>query len=79
MSYWRSYYAVGVPAYASNVVVGLPSADDAVMFLLSQLMWCPLFAGFTGFARIPAFDSAHTVLAVLLLLSFLLLLAFLLL
>jgi hypothetical protein len=36
-------------------------------------------AGLTVFARIPAFDSVHTVLAVLLLLSLLLLLAFLLL
>jgi hypothetical protein len=34
-------------------------------------------AGFTVFARIPGFDSVHTVLEVLLLLSFLLLLAFL--
>jgi hypothetical protein len=36
-------------------------------------------AGFSVFASIPAFDGVHTVLVVLLLLSFLLLLAFLLL
>ncbi len=51
--------------------MGLPSAVDAVMFLLSQLLWpeasLHAFAGFTVFARIPAFDSVHTVFAVLLL------------
>jgi hypothetical protein len=36
-------------------------------------------AGFIVFARMPAFDSIHTALSVLLLLSFLLLLALLLL
>jgi hypothetical protein len=41
MSYRRSYCAVGVPADASTVVEGLPSAGDAVMFLLSQLLWPP--------------------------------------
>jgi hypothetical protein len=57
---------------------GLPSAVGTVMLILSQLLWPPSMhavAGFTVFARIPAFDSVHTVLAVLLLLSFLLLLA----
>jgi hypothetical protein len=51
------------------------------MFLLSLLLLASLHAvaGFTGFARIPAFDGVHTVLAFLLLLLFLLLLAFLLL
>ncbi len=81
MSCWRLYCSVGVAAVANTVVAGLPSAVDAVMYLLSQLLWPPfmlLIAGFTVFARIPAFDSVHTVLAVLLLLSFLLLLAFLL-
>ncbi len=73
---WHSYCADGVPADANTVVAGLPSPVDAVMFLLSQLLW-PLHdvAGFTVFARIPALDSVHTVFAVLLLLSFLLLLS----
>ena len=80
MRCWRSYCAVGVPADDNTVVAGLPSAVDAVMYLLSQLLLAPLHAvaDFTVFARIPAFDSVHTVLAVLLLLSVLLLLAFLL-
>ncbi len=50
--------------------------------LLAFILCCGLLhavAGFTVFARIPAFISYHTVLVVLLLLSFLLLLAFLLL
>ncbi len=49
------------------------------MFLLSLLLLASLHAvaGFTLFARIPAFDGVHTVLAVLLLLSFLLFPAFL--
>jgi hypothetical protein len=49
--------------------------------LLAFLLCCGLVqavAGFTVFARIPAFNTVHTVLVVLLLLSFLLLLAFLL-
>jgi hypothetical protein len=41
MSCWISYCAVGVPADANTVVSGLPSAVDAVMFLLSQLLWTP--------------------------------------
>jgi hypothetical protein len=41
MSYGRSYCAVGVPADASSVVAGLPSAVDPVMFLLSQMLWPP--------------------------------------
>ncbi len=55
--------------------MGLPSAVDTVMFLLSLLMLASLrdVAGFTVFASIPAFGGVHTVLAVLLLLSFLLL------
>jgi hypothetical protein len=54
MSYRRSYCAVGVPADASTVVAGLPSAVDAVMFPLSQLLLASLHAvaGFTVFARI---------------------------
>ncbi len=72
MSCWHSYCAVGVPADANTVVAGLPSVVDAVMYLLSQLLFASLHA------RIPAFDSVHTVLAVLLLLSVLLWLAFLL-
>jgi hypothetical protein len=40
-SCWRSFSAVGVPADASAVVAGLPSAVDAVMFLLSQMLWPP--------------------------------------
>jgi hypothetical protein len=61
--------------------MGLPSAVDAVMFLLSLLLLDSLHAvvGFTVSASIPAFGGVHTVLAVLMLLSFLLLLAFLLL
>jgi hypothetical protein len=80
MSCWRSYCAVGVPADATIVVAALPSAVDIVLFLLSQLLWPPsmLLPASLFFARIPAFDSVHTVLPVLLLLSFLLLLAFLL-
>ena len=56
--------------------MGLPSAVDAVMFLLSLLLLASLHdvAGFTVFAIIPAFGGVHTVL-----LSFLLLLAVLLL
>ncbi len=56
--------------------------------LLLLMLWCSYclsccgllhaVAGFTVFARIPAFYSVHTVWAVLLLLTFLLLLAFLL-
>jgi hypothetical protein len=38
MSCWRSYCAAGVPADASTVFAGLPSAVDAVM---SQLLWPP--------------------------------------
>jgi hypothetical protein len=59
----------------------LPSAVDAVMLLLSLLLLASLHAvaGFTVFATNPAFGGVHTVLAVLLWLSFLLLLAFLLL
>jgi hypothetical protein len=55
--------------------MGVPSAVDAVMFLLSLLLLASLHdvAGFTVFASIPAFGGVHTVLAVLLLLSFLLL------
>jgi hypothetical protein len=34
-------FAVGVHADASTVVAGLLSAVDAVMFLLSQLLWPP--------------------------------------
>jgi hypothetical protein len=58
----------------SLVVAGLPSAVDAVIFLLSLLLLASLnaVAGFTVFASIPAFDGVHTVLAVHLLLSFLL-------
>ncbi len=41
MSCWRSCCAVGIPVDASTVVAGLPSAADAVMFLLSQLLWPP--------------------------------------
>ncbi len=41
MSCWRSSCAVGVRADASTVVAGLPSAVDAVMFPLSQLVWPP--------------------------------------
>jgi hypothetical protein len=41
MSFWHSCGAVGVPAEASTVVAGFPSAVDAVMFLLSQLLWPP--------------------------------------
>jgi hypothetical protein len=50
------------------------------MFLLSLLLLASLHAvaGSTVFASIPAFDGVHTVLAVLLLLSFPLLIAFLL-
>jgi hypothetical protein len=60
---------------------GLPSAVDTVMFLLSLMLLASLhaIACFSVFATIPAFDGVHTVLAVLLLLSFPLLLAFLLL
>ena len=56
-------------------VAGLPSDVDAVMFLLSLLLLASLHAvvDVTVFASIPAFDGVHTVLAVLLLLSFLLL------
>ncbi len=32
MSCWRSYFAVGVPADANNVIAGLPSAVDDVMY-----------------------------------------------
>jgi hypothetical protein len=62
-------------------VPGLPSAVDAVMFLLSLLLLATLHAvaGFNVFASIPAFDCVHPVLVVLLLLTFLLLLAVLLL
>jgi hypothetical protein len=63
------------PADASTVIAGLPSAVDAVMFLLSQLLWSPSMLLFLQ----GSFDGVHTVLAVLLLLSFLLLTAFLLL
>jgi hypothetical protein len=73
MSCWRPYCAVGVPADASwlvstisdnLVVAGLPSAVDAVMFLLSLLLLASLHAvaGFTVFARIPAFDGVQAVL-----------------
>jgi hypothetical protein len=43
-------------------VAGLPSAVDAVMFLLSLLQLASLHAvaGFTVFASIPAFDCVHT-------------------
>ncbi len=43
-------------------VAGLPSAVDAVMFLVSLLQLASLHAaaGFTVFASIPAFDSVHT-------------------
>jgi hypothetical protein len=34
----HSYCAVYVPVYVNAVVQGLPSASDAVMFLLSQLL-----------------------------------------
>jgi hypothetical protein len=56
--------------------MGLPSAVDAVMFLLSLLLLASLHAvaDFTVFVIIPAFGGVHTVL-----LLFLLLLAFLLL
>ncbi len=61
--------------------MGLASAVDAVMFLLSLLLLASLqaVAGFTVVASIPAFGGGHTVLVVLLWLSFLLLLAFMLL
>jgi hypothetical protein len=63
------------------VVAGLPSAIDAVMFLLPLLLLASLHAvaGFNVFESNLAFDGVHTVLAVLLLFSFLLLFAFLLL
>jgi hypothetical protein len=62
-------------------IMGLPSAVEGVMFLLSLLLLASLHAvdGFTVLASIPAFGGVHTVLMYLLLLSFLLLLAFLLL
>ncbi len=42
-------------------VVGLPSAVDDVMFLLSLLQLASLYvAGFIVFASIPAFDCVHT-------------------
>ncbi len=41
MSCWRLYCAVGVAAVANTVVAGLPSAVDAVMYLLSQRLWLP--------------------------------------
>ncbi len=43
-------------------IAGLPSAVDAVMFLMSLLQLASLHAvaGFTVFASIPAFDCAHT-------------------
>jgi hypothetical protein len=48
--------------------MGLPSAVDAVMFLLSLLLLASLHAvaGFTIFASIPAFGGVYTVLVVLL-------------
>jgi hypothetical protein len=55
MSFWHSCGVVGVPAEASTVVAGLPSAVEAVMFLLSQLAAVASIhavAGFTVFARI---------------------------
>jgi hypothetical protein len=41
MSSWRSCCADGFPADASTVVASLPSAVEAVMLLLSQLLWPP--------------------------------------
>jgi hypothetical protein len=41
MNCWRSDCAVGVLANANTVVAGLPSAVEAVMFLMSQLLWPP--------------------------------------
>jgi hypothetical protein len=80
MSCWRSYCAVGVPAYASTQLrVSLLLLTLCCSYCLSCCGLLHAVAGFNVFARIPAFDSVHTVLAVLLLLSFLLLLAFLLL
>ncbi len=56
MSFWHSCGAVGVPAEASTVAAGLPSAVDAVMFLLSQLLWPPsmLLLASLFFARIAS-------------------------
>ncbi len=63
------------------VVASLPSAVDAVMFLVvsASVGLLHAVAGSPLFASIPAFDGVYTVLAVLFLLSFLLLPAFLLL
>ncbi len=69
-------------------VAGLPFVVDPVMFLLSLLLLlndflddaiAPSAAVISDFNRISAFAGIHTVLAVLLSLSFLRLLAFLLL
>jgi hypothetical protein len=81
MSCWRSYCAVSVPALASTVFAGLPSAVDAVMFLLSQMLWPPsmLLPASLFLQGSLLLIAINTVLAVLLLLSFLLLLAILLL
>ncbi len=71
MSCWRSYCAVGVPADANNVVAGLPSAVDAVMFILSQLLWPPsMLLPSSLFLQ----GSLLLIAPILLLLSFLLLL-----
>ncbi len=62
---WLVSTISGIP-----VILGLPSAVDTVMFLLSLLLLVSLHAvaGFTVFASIPAFDGVHAMLAVLLLL-----------
>jgi hypothetical protein len=52
-----------VSTISGILVVGLPSAVDAVMILLSLLLLASLHAvaGFTVFASIPAFHGVHTV------------------